>query len=238
MDIIEIKTLEDMERYILERNRVIDCFDSLVLQSLMQNMKENQLVLIFKKDYFYNVTIEKILDWYRPYIEHQYSKSLPIMQGFISECNEVWFRIPKAIENPWNAGERMSELSRDNYYVDDNIIWYQEWLNIRDSRMKNKVSILYEDDSILIFVIFVKVDKIKFNNETQGLEFNHPIYGVNPELQWQIYLTDHYYHHYKVKGYDEFLHEQGQEYIKERLEKNKEILEFYRKEFTLERKRW
>ena len=41
-----------------------------------------------------------------------------------------------------------------------------------------------------------------------------------------------------MKGYDEFLHEQGQEYIKERLEKNKEILEFYRKEFTLERKRW
>ena len=43
MDIKEIKTFEDMERYILERNRVIDCFDSLVLQSLMQNMKENIL---------------------------------------------------------------------------------------------------------------------------------------------------------------------------------------------------
>lgn len=240
MEIKDIKTFQDMENYILERNRSIDCFDSLILQYLIQNMQENQLVFIPKKDYFHHESIAKILDWYRPYVQNKYSKDLPIFRGFISECNEVWFRIPKAIESPysWKINERMQELARDDYYVDeDGVIWHQEWMSIRDKKMQNKVSILYEDECILIFVIAIKVDKVKINKVTWELEFNHPIYGVNPKFHWQIYLIDHYYHHYMVKGYDELLSEKGQEYMKERLERNKEILEFYRNQLTLERKK-
>lgn len=239
MEIKDIKTFQDMENYILERNRTIDCFDSLILQYLIQNMQEDQLVFVPKKDYFHNEPIEKILDWYCPYVQNKYSNALPILRGFISEYNEVWFRIPIAKENPYSGkvNERMNQLSSDYYLDEDGIIWKQEWMSIRDKRMKNRISILYEDDCILIFVIPITVDKVKINQKMWKFEFNHPIYQFNPEFNWQIFLVDHYYHHYMVKGYDELINEKGKDYMEERLERNKEILEFYHNEFILGRKK-
>lgn len=239
MELKDIQTFQDMENYILERNRTIDCFDSLILQYLIQNMQEHQLVLIPKKDYFREVSIEQILTWYRPYIQNKYSLSLPILKGFISDHNEIWFRIPSAKEIPYSfqVQKRISKLT-DDYYVDeDAIIWKQEWISIRDSRLENKINILYEDDCILIFVIIIKVDKIKNNNQTLELEFIHPIYRLNLDYPWQIFLADHYYHHYRLQRYDELEAKYGKDYIKQRLIEKEQILEFYRQELKLERKK-
>ena len=237
MNIRNIKTFQDMENYILERNRFIDCFDSIILQYLIQNMQEYQLVFIPKKDYFHHESIETILNWYQPYVQNKYSKVLPIFRGFISDHNEVWFQIPVFEENSYFGQDRIKELSED-YFLDENgIIWKQEWLCIRDSRMQNRITILYEDDCILIFVILIKVDKVKRNSQTSEFEFNHPIYQLDVTHPWQISLADHYYHHYYIKGYDELEKDYGSEYLNRRIKENTEILDFYRQELKLERKK-
>lgn len=237
MKISDVKSFRDMEQFIQEQNYEVECFDDEILQCLAASFRDYQLFFMKKNGSFlYGVEkqreILKLLYQYQHCLENHFSPHIEVELGTVSVLNEVWIRhgiidVTMPIEKFYGFQKQFQDTGDSQFlnsiksYIKNEPFCYREfWVPITHPLVADMISVLYEDDSILIFTVKLHLWQVRgFTN------YYETLFHVNVERPWEIVPdTNSYWYHYQVKSYYDILKEYGQDYVDRRIQEKNKLL--------------
>ena len=199
MTVFDCFNFEQMEKFILEKNRVLNCFEDQILQARIHHFVEKELFFIVK-DSHANLSCEELLSRYSFLLQGNYS---PHQIPRVAVCNE--------------SGDVLIETSEFSHFASksagQNHCFFEMVSHIVLRKFPSSLEegkdyqTLYENDFIKIIVFLLRVSRI-FSDSNGNRHFYQNGYYVESNLPSEILLyREPYDYYYQMLGYD-FLREQ------------------------------